>query len=295
MIFRRLFSVGCATLMMTSACNFHIDSTQETDAELFCRQAGFQLESAGYDDCLEASPNPDFPSPGEGETDTARLDDEQPEPSAADPKTATTAHATVSGSPKAYELGSTDRVTGSDQPSFAAHLSSVRSRARTGAEWTRLQQRFPSLLGEREAIVQSVELKDDGTYFRVMTGPFAAYAKAEGFCETLKSRQQFCQAMRLTAVQSPMANKPTVSQQPLLAAHLASVRAQSATETEWKRLQRRFPELLATREMIVRSVELEGKGTYFRVFTGPFADDGMAERFCAVLKSRQQYCLPTPL
>jgi hypothetical protein len=84
MIFRRLFSVGCATLMMTSACNFHIDSTQETDAELFCRQAGFQLESAGYDDCLEASPNPDFPSPGEGETDTARLDDEQSEPSAAD-------------------------------------------------------------------------------------------------------------------------------------------------------------------------------------------------------------------
>ena len=212
MNFRRLLSVGCAALTMTNACEFRFDLTQETDAELFCRQAGFQLESTGYEGCVEAASKPDLPPPGEGEGDTARLDDEQAGMSAADPKISTTAHATVSAPPKASKLGSADRLTGSDQPSFAAHLSSVRAQTQTGTEWTRLQRRFPGLLGDREVIVQSIELKDDGTYFRIMTGPFTAYVEAEGFCETLKSREQYCLAMRLPSVQPRTADRPSVSE-----------------------------------------------------------------------------------
>ena len=60
---------------------------------------------------------------------------------------------------------------------------------------------------------------------------------------------------------------------------------------EWRRLRRHFPDLLGGREMIVRSVELQGKGTSFRVFTGPFADDAMAESSCEALKTRRAILL----
>jgi hypothetical protein len=197
MIFRRLFSVSCATLMMTSACDFGIDLTQETDAELFCRQAGFQLESTGYDDCVERSSKLALLPSGDGETDTAGPDDAQPEPSTADSKAATTAHATVSGTPDASKPESADRLTGSDQPSFAAHLSSVRSQAQTEAEWRKLQKRFPELLADRKMIVRSVELEGKGTYFRILTDPFADEGKVQSFCATLESRQQYCLIRRL--------------------------------------------------------------------------------------------------
>ncbi len=75
------------------------------------------------------------------------------------------------------------------------------------------------------------------------------------------------------------------------AIHLSSVRNQIDTKTEWKRLQKRFPNLLENWELLVRSVELEERGIYYRVLAGPFADYAKAQDVCAMFKSRDQYCL----
>ena len=84
---------------------------------------------------------------------------------------------------------------------------------------------------------------------------------------------------------------PELPEQPTFAIHLSSVRNRIGAETEWKRLQKRFPDLLRDRELMVRPVELEGRGTFFRVLTGPFADYARAQELSAKFKSREQYCL----
>ncbi len=300
---RWLFPISCATLVMVTACDVRIDLANETDAELFCRQGGFGLDSTAYEDCVEASSELVLRLPGDHETDTASLGDEQAEPSAADSGTPRSALADVSESPESSKQATAIRLARSDQPSFAVHLSSVRNQIGTETEWKRLQKHFPDLLEDRELIVRSVELEGQGTFFRILTGPFADYKKAKDACATFKSQEQYCLAMRLredqplTAIRSELSEQPSLSkqqwlsEQPLFAIHLSSVRAQVETETEWKRLLKRFPDLLEERELMVRSIELEGQGTFFRVLTGPFADYVKAEGFCATFKSREQYCL----
>jgi len=84
---------------------------------------------------------------------------------------------------------------------------------------------------------------------------------------------------------------PEVSEQPFFAIHLSSVRNQIDTKPEWRRLQKRFPDLLENWELLVRSVELEERGIYYRVLAGPFTDYAKAQEVCAIFKSRHQHCL----
>lgn len=84
---------------------------------------------------------------------------------------------------------------------------------------------------------------------------------------------------------------PDLPEPPTFAIHLSSFRRTIGTEIDWKRLQKRFPDLLRDRELMVRSVELQGQGTYFRVLTGPFAEYAIAQELCTKFKAREQYCL----
>ena len=74
------------------------------------------------------------------------------------------------------------------------------------------------------------------------------------------------------------------------AIHLASLRTKDGAKVGWKNLQSQFPELLDQRELIVRSIDLEGQGTFFRVMTGPFQDRTGAQDLCAEFKAFEQYC-----
>ena len=84
---------------------------------------------------------------------------------------------------------------------------------------------------------------------------------------------------------------PKSPEQPVFAIHLSSLRNKLGIETEWQQLRAKFPDLLADRELIVRSVELPGKGTFYRVLTGRFGDYAKAQEFCARFKSKGHYCL----
>ncbi len=101
-------------------------------------------------------------------------------------------------------------------------------------------------------------------------------------------------AVQTEAPEAPAAETASASTRAApfeFAIQLASVRTKDGAEIEWKRLQRQFPDLLARRDLAIQIVDLEARGTFFRVLTGPFEDRTDAQDFCAEFKSREQNCL----
>jgi hypothetical protein len=83
------------------------------------------------------------------------------------------------------------------QESFAAHLSSVRSKDGTESEWQNLQGLFPILLDGRTLAVRSIEVAEQGTFYRVMAGTFDDFSEAQDFCSQLNANEQYCVVRRL--------------------------------------------------------------------------------------------------
>ncbi len=74
---------------------------------------------------------------------------------------------------------------------------------------------------------------------------------------------------------------------------LASLKAKERASGEWSRLQKSFPGLLADRQLVVLSVDLAGRGTFYRVQAGYYSDRASAEAACKQLKAKRQDCLVT--
>jgi hypothetical protein len=51
-----------------------------------------------------------------------------------------------------------------------------------------------------------------------------------------------------------------------------------------------LPDLLGVRVLAVRRVELDGRGTFYRLIAGGFAEQAAARGFCDDLKARSQDC-----
>ena len=85
-----------------------------------------------------------------------------------------------------------------DGKSFAIHLASLRTKEGAEARWKKLQSQFPELLDQRELIVRSIDLEGQGTFFRVMTGPFHDWTKTQDLCAEFKALEQYCMVIRLT-------------------------------------------------------------------------------------------------
>ncbi len=74
---------------------------------------------------------------------------------------------------------------------------------------------------------------------------------------------------------------------------LASVRSVEAARAEWARMQQEHELLLGDMPLFIQQVELEGRGTYHRIQTGPFPSRSTAQDLCAQLKAAGQDCLVT--
>jgi cell division septation protein DedD len=74
---------------------------------------------------------------------------------------------------------------------------------------------------------------------------------------------------------------------------LASVRSEETARSEWARMQSEHDLLLGDMPLFIQQVELEGRGTYFRIQTGPFPSRSTAQDLCAQLKTAGQDCLVT--
>lgn len=99
-----------------------------------------------------------------------------------------------------------------------------------------------------------------------------------------------------TAQASPEASAPPQLTEPPADSYvmqLASVRSEETARAEWARMQREHEPLLGDMPLFVQQVELEGRGTYFRIQTGPFPSRSTAQDFCAQLKTAGQDCLVT--
>ena len=55
-----------------------------------------------------------------------------------------------------------------------------------------LQNKYPTVLGNRSAQIHRVELGDRGTYYRAHVGPFANADQANVLCDRLKSAGGQC-------------------------------------------------------------------------------------------------------
>jgi cell division septation protein DedD len=94
--------------------------------------------------------------------------------------------------------------------------------------------------------------------------------------------------------------EPAVPPAPAVAApsdgfllQLASLKSRERAPGEWSRLQKSFPNLLGNRELVVLSVNLADRGTFYRVQAGFYPDRASAEAACQQLKAKSQDCLVT--
>jgi hypothetical protein len=75
---------------------------------------------------------------------------------------------------------------------YTVQISSQRSENEAQATFRSLQTKFPSLLGDRQPIIQRADLGEKGIYFRTMVGGFASIDQAVQFCGSLKSAGGQC-------------------------------------------------------------------------------------------------------
>jgi hypothetical protein len=79
---------------------------------------------------------------------------------------------------------------------YVVQISSQRSEADAQASFRSLQSKFPSQLGDREAIVRRADLGPKGIYYRAMVGPFGSAGDADQFCGGLKAAGGQCIVQR---------------------------------------------------------------------------------------------------
>ncbi len=74
------------------------------------------------------------------------------------------------------------------------------------------------------------------------------------------------------------------------AVHLASYRTVNKANRGWRQLRQTFPDLLGETTVILEQADLGERGVFQRLLSGPFAERAAAQRVCAALKAKDQYC-----
>ena len=80
---------------------------------------------------------------------------------------------------------------------YAIHLVSLKNEAAVNDSWAILQESYPDLLGDKNLEVKKIDLGEQGTFYRIHAGFFAASAEAEATCEKLELLQQYCKVIDL--------------------------------------------------------------------------------------------------
>ena len=75
------------------------------------------------------------------------------------------------------------------------------------------------------------------------------------------------------------------------AVQVTSERSESNAQAALLALQAKYPNQLSGRQLIIRRAVLGAKGTYYRVFVGPFASVEEAARWCSKLKAAGGNCI----
>lgn len=96
---------------------------------------------------------------------------------------------------------------------------------------------------------------------------------------------------------TPQAQPPEAAQITALpsakafAIQLGSLKSTDAASAEITRLQDLYEDLLQEMELTVQRADIEGRGTFYRIYTARYATKGAADEICGQLKARNQDCL----
>ena len=93
-----------------------------------------------------------------------------------------------------------------------------------------------------------------------------------------------------TASVAPAAVAPHATSGPMLRAAIASLRTEAEAKREWARQRRLYPEALARITPAYASIDLGGKGVYWRIYVGPTEPSASARARCAALKQKKVDC-----
>lgn len=75
---------------------------------------------------------------------------------------------------------------------YAVQVSSQRSEAEAHASFRAMQQKYPSVLGGREALIRRADLGSRGVYYRAQVGPFPTAEEANRMCSALRAAGGQC-------------------------------------------------------------------------------------------------------
>jgi hypothetical protein len=78
---------------------------------------------------------------------------------------------------------------------YSVQVTSQRSESEAQAAFAQLQAKFPSVLGNRQAVIRRADLGDKGTYYRAQI-PFGSQSEAADFCTGLRSAGGQCVVQR---------------------------------------------------------------------------------------------------
>lgn len=121
-------------------------------------------------------------------------------PAAAPPASGSAANTPMSLSPQAPTRMASTAPTATPQAAtsggYLVQISSQRSQADAQASYRALQNKFPSVLGSRQALIKRADLGEKGIYYRAMVGPFGSPEEASQFCGSLKSAGGQCVVQR---------------------------------------------------------------------------------------------------
>jgi len=72
---------------------------------------------------------------------------------------------------------------------------------------------------------------------------------------------------------------------------VSSQRSEAEAQAAYRSLQTKYPNLLGSRQAMIRKVDLGSKGTYYRALVGPFASATEATELCGGLKASGGQCV----
>jgi cell division protein FtsN len=91
---------------------------------------------------------------------------------------------------------------------------------------------------------------------------------------------------------APPAPSPAKSTGGAFVLQIGSYKSEEEARSSWKEYQAKHP-LVGGYEPDIKKVDLGGKGTWYRLRVGSFADTSAADSFCGKLKADGGVCIPS--
>ena len=85
-----------------------------------------------------------------------------------------------------------NRRSAATDGAYVVQVSAQKTESEAQSSYRALQQKYPAVLGSREANIRRADLGDKGVYYRAQIGPFATADQANEFCTNLKSAGGQC-------------------------------------------------------------------------------------------------------